>query len=330
MVLPEASAGVGYSDPPCLVHVVHKMYCPTALREFATALRAHPPGDCELVLLVKGFASRTQAKAYLAEVADLAPQIMFMPDRGFDLGSHFAAAVHLRRHRYCFVKSQFRPLADDWLVKLDAALDRPGVGQVGPTGVWLSSHSWLTYSIGLPSVYRSLLPPRREVRELMSKIQLEQGSIERPSTGHLMRMRLKALLNAPEDLWSFGPFPNPHLRTSAFMITHAALRELRLFEVRSKRDAYALESGRESITCQLERMGLSSLVVDRAGAVYEPNQWHRSCTFYQGDQERLLVAEDHSDRYAVGDLSCRQLLSTLAWGPAADPRPPGESTCDRR
>lgn len=299
------------------------MYSPNSLREFAAAWRAHPPGcDCELVFLVKGFASPVQAKPYLDEVADLAPQIHFVPEGGFDLGSYFDAAARLRRHRYCFVKSQSRPLVDGWLAKLDAALACPGVGQVGATGSWASAHSWMMYSMGLPSAYRSLLPARRQVRGLVANLDVERGAIERPSMAHSIRMRLKTLPNVPKEFFDFGPFPTPHLRTTSFMITHAVLRELRLFEVRTKMDTLMLESGRNSITHQLERMGLSSLVVDRAGAVYEPDRWHRSRTYYQGDQEGLLVAEDHTDSYEAGDLARRSFMSRDVWGKHADPSPP--------
>jgi hypothetical protein len=322
MVLPKEPAGASAADPPCVVHLVHRMYCPQALREFAAALRAHPPGcEHELVLLVKGFASPAQAGPYLEEVADLAPRLVFVPDHGFDTGSYLYAAAQLRRHRYCFLKSQCRPLVDGWLRKLDTALARPGVGQVGATGAWMSSHSWMLYELGLPSAYRRLLPPRREVDEILARFHLDEGAIEPPPPDRSVRARLKRLPDALEQLFGFDHFPNPHLRTTAFMLTHAVLRELCLFEVRNKNDTFALESGRDSLTRQLRRMGLSSLVVDRTGAVYEPDQWHRSRTYLQGDQEGLMVAENQTRRYTVGDFDRRRVLAALAWGSRADPRP---------
>jgi hypothetical protein len=331
VVLPKASREAGPADPPCLLYLMHRAYCPDSLREFAAAWRANPPGcACELTFLAKGFASPAQAKPYLDEVADLAPRIMFVPDRGFDLGSYLEAAARLRRHRYCFVKSQCRPLVYGWLAKLDAALDRSGAGQVGATGTWTSTHSWALHTTGLPSAYRELLPSRRAIRELMGEIQAEQDSGERPSIGRSVQMRLRTLPNVPKELFGFAPFPTPHLRPAACMITHAALTELRLCETSTKPDALALESGRGSITNQLERIGLSSLVVDRAGVAYEPGRWPFSRTFLQGDQEGLLVAENHTDCYAAGDLARRQLLSRCAWGALADPSPPREGSTGQR
>jgi hypothetical protein len=334
LALPAAPSREGAADPPCVVYLIHKLYCPGSLREFAAALRAHPPGcACEVVVLVKGFASPAEARPHLEDVADLADEVMFVPDRGFDLGSYLHAAAQLRRHRYCFMKSQCRPLADGWLAKLDAALDQAGVGQVGCTGAATSAHSWLLHSLGLPSAYRGLTPPRRETRRILGEMLAEQVGLDRrPSRASLARslwMRLRTLPNVPRELLAFEPFPTFHVRTSMFMLTHAALGELRLREVHTKRDAYGLESGRESFTRQLRRIGLASLVVDRAGVAYEPERWHRSRTYWQGDQEGLLVAENATDCYAVGDLARRRLLSALAWGPHADPSPAGGEVAAR-
>jgi hypothetical protein len=324
MTLPESPTG-GSAGPPCLVHLVRAVNGIDSLREFAAAVRAHPPGiEHELVLAMKGFASPSEARPYLEEVEDLKPTTLFFADRGFDLGVFFLAAARLRRDRYCFVNSNGRPLVDHWLAKLNTALDLPGVGQVGPFGSWASLHSWMMYSTGLPSAYSGLLPLRRAVREQLAAVQVEEGLIERTSVAHSIQMRLSTLPNVPHELFGFEPFPTPHLRSSVFMITHAALRELRVFTVRTKMDTFEIESGRESVTRQLQRIGLATLVVDRSGAVYGPAQWPRSRTFLQGDQEGLLIADNHTLRYTVGDFDRRSFLSACAWGSHADPCPPRE------
>jgi hypothetical protein len=323
-VLPAPAVESSPDQPPCVVHLVREANGLDALRGFADALRTHPPGiPHELVLAMKGFSSPAQAARYLAVVEDLAPRALFFADRGFDLGVYFASAARLRRNRYCFVNSFARPLVDGWLAKLDAALARPGVGQVGATGVWASGHSWQLYSAGLPSAYRGVLPPPREARRLLREIGAEARG-ERHAAADVLRARLTLLGRLPEILLCYEPFPARFLRTNAFMITHAALRELRLLVVRSKIDAYALEGSRAGITRQLQRRGLSSLVVDRAGAVYEPERWPYSRTLWQGDQEGLLVADNQTLPYATGDFTRRRLLARIAWGPCADPRPPRE------
>jgi hypothetical protein len=439
--LPPTPVEVSGADPPTLVHLVREVNGLGAFRGFAEALRTHPPGlDCDLVLAMKGFSSRAQAAPYLREAADLAPTTLFFPDRGMDLGVYLALAARLRRDRYCFVNSHSRPLVEGWLAKLDAALARPGVGQVGATGSWASMHSWVTNLIGLPSAYKGLLPPRAIARQLSLELQREAAllasdsdsglasgsasesasesssesvfvsesesnsesssesvfvsesdsnsesssesvfvsesdsnsesssesvfvsesdsnsesssesvfvsesdsnsglgsglasesssesalnSARRPAVS-VARLRFGSILRVPRELAEFAPFPAAHLRTNVFMVSHAALRELDLPVVQSKIDAQVVESGRESITAQLARIGLCSLVVDRTGAVHGASRWERSRTLWQSRQERLLVADNQTRCYTAGTFARRDLLSTLAWGVSADPAPPRE------
>jgi hypothetical protein len=323
MEFPAAASGAGPSDRPCLVHLVREANGLDALRGFARALRDHPPGvDCELVLALKGFQSPATAAPYLEEVSDLDPNVQFFPDEGFDLGVYFATAARLRRHRYCFVNSYGRPLVDGWLAKLDAALARPGVGQVGATGAWASGNSWASYSAGLPSAYRGLMPPAPRARELFRSIELEPQGRARRSLAQTIGARLKTIRLLPGTIFYYEPFPARNLRPNAFMITHATLERLELFVIHNKMDTYSLEGSRESITHRLAQLGLSSLVVDRDGAVYEPEEWDRSMTLWQGDQEGLLVADNQTIPYTHGDFDRRHLLSTLAWGLCAAPAPP--------
>lgn len=321
-----APAPEGSDARPCLVHLVRQVHGLTWLREFADALRSHPPGiEHELVFAMKGFGSQAELRPYLEEVADLAPRMLYFPDAGFDLGVYFATAAQLRRERYCFVNSHSRPLVDGWLAKLDAALDLRDVGQAGAMGAWTSNASSRMYSLGLPSAYRSVMPPRAVFREVLGQIRDERVSIgPLAADHHPIRLRLRSMIESPEMLLGFPPFPAPHLHSNVFMITHAALCELRLPVVRTKMDTSLLESGRGCITRQLQRLGLSSLVVDRAGAVYHQDQWARSRTFWQGDQEGLLVADNQSLVYTHGNLACRRILAASAWGSRADPVAPRE------
>ncbi len=320
LALPAASHD--RDGPPCVIHLVRAANGIGSLREFAAAVRAHPPGiEHELVLAMKGFASSAEAAPYVAEAADLNPTIELFPDVGLDLGLLFAAVARLRRGRYCFINSHTRPAVAGWLAKLDAALSPPDVGMVGATGCWLSSHSWLAYSIGLPSFYSSVLPPIRQTRRVLLEVDLEQLHIERRSKLDSLTARLRLLAQLPEELLAFPPFPVPHLRNTMLMFDHETLRKLRLFVVRNKFDTYALESGSANMVGQLARMGLRALVVDSVGAVYEPGEWYRSATYWQGGQERLLGIDNRTLSYQRGNAERRRVLSALAWGLQADPAP---------
>ncbi len=300
----------------CLVHLVWAPLGTRPLREFAQALRAHPPGvEHSLVVAFNGFASAAEAGPYLDELAGLDPEVLLFPEGGQDLAAYFATAARLRRERYCFVNSYSRPLVDGWLAKLDTALARPGVGLVGASGSWASSRSWMAHSLGLPSAYRGLLPAPRAARAQLLAVELEHAGAERRSRRESLQARWSALRQLPQ----LERFPAHHLRTNAFMVSHAILSRLRLRPVRDKLDAYALEHGRGSITRQVQRIGLRTLVVDRDGAVYDHPDWDRSRTFWQGDQEGLLVADNRTLGYQRADRPRRRVLAAYAWGAAAAP-----------
>lgn len=110
------------------------------------------------------------------------------------------------------------------------------------------------------------------------------------------------------------PFPNPHLRSNAFMLERELLLSLRWPATRRKRGAYELENGRLSITRQIMERGLQTLVVGRDGRGYGPESWGESHTFRSGSQENLLIADNRTRAYAAADRAHRAELARLAWG----------------
>ncbi len=206
--------------------------------------------------------------------------------------------------------------------KLDAALKLPGVGMAGATGSWASIPSWWAYSLHLPSAYGGLLPKPRVARQLRLAIELERAGTDKRAAADTLRTRLGALRELPDQITHLQRFPSQHLRTNAFMITHDLLQRLRLHAVHSKTDAYLLESGRNSLTRQVQRLGLRTVVVDRAGSVYDHEHWDRSQTLWQGDQEGLLVADNQTLAYERGSAERRRFLSAYAWGWGGNPSLP--------
>ena len=234
----------------------------------------------------------------------------------------------LQRARYCFLNSYSRVLADDWLAKLDTALSHPGVGLVGATGSWASPRSQALYAKGLPTAYRAAFTDRRSTRDQFRELQRERGE---SAGGRLagLREELNTWRATLQAVRAFPSFPSPHLRTNAFMIRGRTLEQLRLRRTRSKLHAYRLESGRRSITRQVSQLGLRVLVVDAEGTTFEPQEWDRSQTFWQHDQEGLMVADNQTNVYARGDRDRRELLSRYAWGARADPVEPVYSRTNR-
>ena len=112
----------------------------------------------------------------------------------------------------------------------------------------------------------------------------------------------------------FDPFPNPHLRTNAFALPRDLIRSLDWPEVRTKRGAWGLESGKASITRQVLDRGLQVLVVGGNGEAYERERWQESATFRAGDQRNLAVADNRTRQFADADPEEQRRLAHLAWG----------------
>jgi hypothetical protein len=111
------------------------------------------------------------------------------------------------------------------------------------------------------------------------------------------------------------PFPNVHLRSNAFMMRRRQLVEiLSTYSIRTKVDAYLVESGRASITRRIFEMGLSVRIVGRDGRGYHPESWPQSFTFRQGDQSNLLVKDNHTRNFDKLTFPAKKEISLKTWG----------------
>jgi hypothetical protein len=306
------------------VHLVWAALGPDRLAEFLKAYRRREAGTAHRLLVVlNGFGKHEDISPWRRLLAGIEHDELFLQTPMLDLGAYREAVERAPAERYCFMNSYAQPRADDWLAKLDGALSAPGVGIAGATGSWASTRSWTAHVLRLPSAYRRVLPAAREAVPAFMAIESARGGDPQPAPapggGSRLRARLQTLRDVPMQTMPFEGFPAYHVRTNAFMIGDRALALLRQRDVRDKHDAYRVENGRDSLTRQLQRMGLRTLVVDRDGVGYDHREWHLSRTFWQGDQEGLLVEDNQTRLYDEADAGRRLLLSKFAWGDRADP-----------
>jgi len=81
----------------------------------------------------------------------------------------------------------------------------------------------------------------------------------------------------------------------------------------TKIQALLLESGRWSITRQIQLMSLRVIVVGRDGIGYEKYQWNISNTFWQGTQANLMISDNQTRKYDVRDLEWKQQREIYTW-----------------
>ncbi|MES1180145.1 MAG: hypothetical protein ABUL43_03010 [Hyphomicrobium sp.] len=114
---------------------------------------------------------------------------------------------------------------------------------------------------------------------------------------------------------SFSPFPNPHIRSTAFLIANKTFQELtEHLTFTSKEDAFAFESGTNGMTRRILQASLDVRIVGKNGRGYSPKWWPESGTFRQGRQENLLVGDNQTRQFSAMIFPEKQFFAQRTWG----------------
>jgi hypothetical protein len=270
-----------------LVYLVRHRNGPGPFDAFLDSYREHESGTPhDLILAFKGFNDPAELREYRSSARDLPHSALRLPDQGVDLQTYVAVARQIEHEYVCFVNSFSVILAPGWLSLLLSAAKEPMVGAAGASGSWESPYSHLT------AVHR--------------------GNRGGSPSSRLRRIRGYFVLLRKQR--EYPEFPNPHLRTNAFLMRRDRFLSLSIPKRVGKAAAARVESGRRSITRQLGKQGLAPVVAGRDGRSFAPADWPDSCTFRQGDQINLLVADNRTQQYASASTELRAGLAELAWG----------------
>ncbi len=109
------------------------------------------------------------------------------------------------------------------------------------------------------------------------------------------------------------PFPNPHIRSNAFLVPGKRFRDLDVIPVESKDDARVIESGPGSLTRQMTEDDRKAYVVDRHGKYWPQEDWPQSATFRSKGQQGLMISDNRTRAFDEGDDWTREFLYDLAW-----------------
>lgn len=289
-----------------VVHLASASLGIDPFRAFVRSYRSLPAGiDHELVVVFNGFRRGRAPQAFRDELEGLRRRELWISRRATDLSAYAQTAGQVAAEYLCCLNSRSVILDEGWLAKLYDEGRRPGVGCAGATGTW---ESHLTGARTPVAVDPSRLLPR-----------------SRRAVAELGR---RALL--PRYEHAFPPFPNPHLRTNAFLIGSELFRSLEWGRTRTKFAAHALESGYDGFSRQLVRRELRLVVVGRDGRGYDVPDWPSSRTYRGSSPENLLVADRRTEQYAHADPETRRALAELAWGGAAQTGRPAQPSSGPR
>lgn len=275
-----------------LVHLVSAPLGSGPVREFLRSYHDHPPGaEHELVIVLNGAQPQgaggtrntgagnaggaLSRETLLAELGETKHRLIVLDRPVPDLAAYGLAARELSQARLCFTNSRSVALTDRWLSMLTRALDEPNVGLAGATASWETQARWIR---GRARYWPYQLARLRRARR------------------------------------EYPHFPNPHIRTTSFMLARELVLALKLHEVSDKRDAHLLESGRRSITRQIQDRAMRAVVVGCDGRVYGIKNWAVSRTYRSGEQDNLLVADSGTRDWQLASPRLKRRLSHDAWG----------------
>ena len=275
-----------------VVHLVWMPFGPDLFRSFIQSYREHPAGcDHDLVILFNGIRREADAAIYheilLAE--GISCTSYYLPS-GMDIEAYYWVAAQLPHTYILFLNSYSRLLADHWGRYYIDAVSGERTGAVSATGSWQSYYS----TVFMRNTYGW-------EREKGFAVNFRK-----------YKLFVKALL-----YWRllFKPFPNPHLRTNAFIIKRELFLSVsRPASFRNKFIAYVYESGNKGLSGQLLKRGYELLVVDRHGRIYAKDAWKTSTVFWTGGQENLLVSDNQTRSYDQATTTDKKKLTYLAWG----------------
>ena len=283
------------------------------VRKFLTSYRSHPSGvDHDLNVAFKGFPDETSLVRARALFADIPINSIELDDDGYDVGSYKRAANAVFNRRLLFLNTFSLILCDNWLAHFNRAMDRPGVGLVGATGSWQANSA--SYEALIVFLLRDL--PNLPIRliQVFKRTTTNNRFFAKVNRFRLYLRYFGAPIGFAVRYYQHGRYPNPHIRTNAFMIERDRFLSLKFPGFATKRDVYMFESGRRhSMTKQILAQGLEPVVVDRTGKVYGISEWRSSLTFWNDEQANLTIADNRTADYSFADKEMRQTLENFAW-----------------
>ena len=113
----------------------------------------------------------------------------------------------------------------------------------------------------------------------------------------------------------FHNFPNPHLRTSGFIIKGKNFYEfIKNKTINNKFDAWKIESGKNSLTYHFKKKGYNLFVVNSDGKKFFEAEWHLSETYNFMSQSKSIFSDKHSRKYLKLETNEKIKSQHITWG----------------
>jgi hypothetical protein len=318
-----------------VVYLVRYIEDTASVRRFIDSYKRFRAGvGHELVIIWKGFPNQNpDGSDQLRICNEVQHRSIAVTDCGFDIGAYRRAAEFFPYQAMLFANTFSEVQADDWLKLLWDSFMRDDVGLVGATASYESLQSSMkqlaraVFLASTDSPYDALLAAQWE-HELRDR----HPQWLRQSVGFRLRSSARAALrrvrgrpspvNAFEQAWETHGvfyeaqprFPNPHVRTNAFLIGREDFLSIAPVEIATKEAAFEFESGAKNLTRLIWSRGLDVAIVGANRRSYAASDWASSETFRRGTQKNKLVADNQTRAFDRMNPAARELSEKLTWG----------------
>jgi hypothetical protein len=176
--------------------------------------------------------------------------------------------------------------------------------------LFLNSHSYPTCNNWLKKLFfykkkDTVIAPSASYESLIDSIKLKNK----------FHKIFRYLLRRYRFLKNFDKFPNPHIRTSCFLINSKLfLSFIKNKPLRNKEDTLKLESGKNSLTNYLRKKKIKTYVVNSEGNKYDENNWKLSETYCYLNKNKSLISDKHSRKYLKLSNSEKYIIRSRVWG----------------
>ena len=194
----------------------------------------------------------------------------------WDFGSYKRVAKYFYDKEILFLNSHSYPICNNWLKKLFVHKNKHTV--ISPT----SSYESLVDSIKLKNKFHKIF---------------------------------RYLIRKKRFLKNFDKFPNPHLRTSSFLINSKIfLNYVNNKPLRNKEDTLKIESGKNGLTKYLKKRKIKPLVVNSDGNKFDENNWKYSETYCFEKNDKTIISDKHTRKYLKFSKTKKKNIRLRVWG----------------
>ena len=125
----------------------------------------------------------------------------------------------------------------------------------------------------------------------------------------------KYIFNYVNYFFKFNSFPNPHIRTNAFLIKgkdFLIFTRNRIFN--TKEDAWVAESGKNSLTNFFKNKNFNIFIINSDGAKFDISSFHKSETYCYKRSSKSLISDKHLRKYSLLKTKEKLIFQQKVWG----------------